>query len=909
MTRRHCFAFLVLALPPLSIRAESPAPFVPDPASVQRYGEGYRYPQAGWIVVHVEGKPYERGFQQGHLLAEEIAGYVRCFAEEQSTHSPGDGWGLTRTLVNAVFLRRFDPEYLEEMKGIADGAAEAGAKFEGRAIDLTDIVAVNCWAEIDSLPSALEATPSGLETKRFAKPQPRKMPDPTMGRCSSFIATGPATADGKIVFGHITMFGLYPANFFNVWLDVKPEKGHRVVMQSYPGGIQSAMDYYINDAGLMVSETTISQTRFDGKGFALASRIRKALQYASNIDEVADFLTKDNNGLYTNEWLIGDANTNEIAMLQLGTHHNRLSRSSKNEWYGDTPGFYWGCNNTKDLEVRLETIPSVHDRPANVVWRPSERDRAWQKLYREHYGKIDSSFARLAFTSPPLASYHSLDAKYTTSDMAKQLQSYALFGPPLGRTWEASSHERQEYPEIRDLVSNPWTILHADVPHESKAVVSRAVDLADKIGANPKSLGAAGAPTTVPAWHGTILPKTDADIWLASAFAEYERIVATERAFRQEGGDALNAGQRLRLGLERNGFRTSAVDAFGRDGGKFALSEIHASIHDDVWYHRATGKGVLVLNELRRLLTAPVFDAAMESFGEEHAGKMVTSAQFREHLEKAGKRKLGEFFDAWVTGADWIEFELDDVQVANEPKASQPYRVTGVVRRKGPPCDSVAVTIEYDNEEVTQEIKFQGANAKFDIGSHKVPVRVVVDKYLERARVGPAFSVQTFWAEMPETIIVYGTKDEAAGNLDAARQMQQNLRRSSANHTVRIMRDVDVKDPDLKDRHVILIGRPDVNLLTQRFADELPVRFGWRSVRVAGDTLAHSLSAVIAAGANPLGPRHSLVVVAGLSAEATRSAAIRFSEETHQAADVVILPHGTGAAPMLIDAKLTRDLK
>ena len=45
-------------------RAEAPAPtlFQPDPKSVQRYGPAYRYPQAGWIVLHIEGAPYERGY-------------------------------------------------------------------------------------------------------------------------------------------------------------------------------------------------------------------------------------------------------------------------------------------------------------------------------------------------------------------------------------------------------------------------------------------------------------------------------------------------------------------------------------------------------------------------------------------------------------------------------------------------------------------------------------------------------------------------------------------------------------------------------------------------------------------------------------------------------------------------------
>src|SRR5260370_31156072 len=254
------------------------------------------------------------------------------------------------------------------MNGIADGAAAAGAKFDGRPIDLVDIATFNCWAEIETLDGALQATPTGLEGIRFRGEQPKKMPEPPMGHCSAFAATGPATADGKIVFGHITMFGLYASNYFNVCLDVKPANAHRVLIQSFPGGIQSGMDYYQNDAGLMVCETTIKQTRFNQSGLTLASRIRQALQYSASIDELAGFLTKENNGLYTNEWLIGDAKTDEIAMLQLGTGKFRLSRSSKNEWFGGTEGFYWGCNNTKQREVRLAAIPRANDRPANTVW-------------------------------------------------------------------------------------------------------------------------------------------------------------------------------------------------------------------------------------------------------------------------------------------------------------------------------------------------------------------------------------------------------------------------------------------------------------------------------------------------------------------------------------------------------------
>jgi hypothetical protein len=346
----------------------SAAEFAPDPATVQRDGPAYRYPQAGWIVLHVEGKPYERGRQQGKLMWREIQGYVKCFAAQQSSRSPSEGWALTRTMTDALFVRRFDPELLEEMKGIADGAAAAGAEFDGRPIDLTDIVAINVWPEILTLGDALDALPTGLEGKDFGDKADSVKATPPIARCSAFAATGPATRDGKAIIGHTTMFDIYPCDFFNVWIDVKPATGRRLVFQGAPGSVQSGMDWYVNDAGIVLTETTIGQTRFDPNGLSIGSRSRRAMQYGDSIDSVVKLLGDGGNGLYTNEWLLADMKSNEIALFELGTKTHRLMRSSKNEWFGGTTGFYWGNNNTKDLAVRMETIPATNDRPADMTF-------------------------------------------------------------------------------------------------------------------------------------------------------------------------------------------------------------------------------------------------------------------------------------------------------------------------------------------------------------------------------------------------------------------------------------------------------------------------------------------------------------------------------------------------------------
>jgi hypothetical protein len=851
MRRRPALLLLsILGCFPAAARADggAPADFQPDPRAVQRSGPAYRYPQDGWIVLHIEGEPYDRGVQHGRLLAPEIAAHVRCFAAWQGSKDSAAAWKQTRTLVNALFLRRYDKEYLEEMKGIADGASAAGAKFDGRPLDLLDVVALNAWPEVMTLDRALDATPTGLEGQRFPLDGVTPKPLPKPERCSAFAATGPATKDGKVVFGHITMFSLYPANFYNVWLDVKPAKGHRVFMQTYPAGIQSGMDYYYNDAGLLCCETTISQTRFDITGTALASRIRQALQYADTIDRAAEILKEGNNGLYTNEWLLADVKTNEIAMLELGTHKTRLSRSSKGEWFGGTEGFYWGCNNTKDLEVRLETLATTDGRPASTVWRPSDRDKKWLELYDRYKGKIDEGFGKVAFTTPPIAAYRSVDAKFTTTDLAKQLKTWALFGPPLTRTWQPTFDERQRFPEVQPLVSNPWTVLHAAAPAPQKDRGPIALDLhnpedgrrrldprpdrEEAAGRGGRRSGEAQGP---PAWHGTLLPRSDADTWLVTAFANYERIVSMENGMRRRGDGKVSPEDRDRLAVAL--FEQRSEYELGRRAHpEVPLLKTRADVRQSDWHRVASGKGVLLLHTLRGELGAEKFAALMEEFGKRHAGQRVSTEEFRAFIEKATDRKLDEFFDHWL-------------------------QETGLPRPKAGVASSEAVT---------------GLD-------------------------GGPFSVLTFLSELEQTLIVYGTQAEEPTNRQAAEELQKAIVERGPNVTVPVKSDRAVTEDELKNHHVLLVGRPDTNSVVARIRTALPVTFGRQSFAVRGETYAHANSGVIAAAENPLRGRYSIVVAAGLSAAATLRTAPLLARGA-PGAEVVVCPAGAALRGLIVPA-------
>ena len=568
----------------------------PPAETVSTFGPAYRYPSAGWIYLHIEGQPYERGYQHGHLMAREIPEYLERCAADLGAKAEAKSWDQIRTTVNALFLRGFDREVLQEMKGIADGASDAGAQWLGRRIDLLDIVAANTTVELGELSEAMPMTPTGLEGLRLDSPAyADRKHDPALDHCSAFAATGAATRDGKMVIGHVTWWPLTLAEQTNVMLDIQPATGHRIIMQSYPGGIESGTDWYQNDVGMVLTETTIRQSPFNIQGTPVAFRAREAIQYGSSVDEIVERLGTRNNGLYTNEWLIGDAKNNEIAMYELGTARTKLWRSSKNEWFGGTEGFYWGDNNAKDLEVRLEYVPDPQGVPEFVPYFQEPRDAAWQDLYRKYRGQIDEQFGFLAFRTAPLVSASTMDAKVATADMAQNLMVWAAIGKPNQREWEAGERGRHIYAKNDGLFPSGYRLFRGESsqPRTAAADVKRKADDTHRVKAFDKDR----------LWKGWLLPASDADVWFVAGTAEYYQDLTAD-------------DPELAMDVRRAAYRRLTIAALP-------------------WEHQSleAAKGVLFLDVLRRRMGDDAFLKLMRDYFALNTTKTVTAQSF---LDQAG---------------------------------------------------------------------------------------------------------------------------------------------------------------------------------------------------------------------------------------------------------------------------------
>jgi hypothetical protein len=428
-----------------------------------------RHEKCGWIYLHIEGQPRERGFQHGYLLADEIRDEIRLTNIIWHYHS-GMDWPWLVKQAKKVLGPKVDREDREEIDGMVEGLKAAGVNTTRE--------------EMITLNAIIELTDSWWPDEK--KKLQQKSKEEPRDACSSFIAVGTMTKDGGVVLGHNTMGG-YLDPFSNLILDIKPAKGHRILMQSTPGWIHSGTDFFITDAGLVGSETTISGIQgLDAKKIPEFVRMRRAMQDASSLDEWCKVMRKGNNGGYANAWLIGDVNTKEIARLELGFKHDCLEKK--------TDGYFVGSNVAEDLKIlRFETDEKELDiRQSDVARRVR-----WKQLMKQYTGQIDLQKAKEfeadhfdTFLQKERPGYRTLcmhndieaqataegtpfkpsgtyDAKVVDTEMARRMSFAARWGSACGTAFDADkfleAHPQFDWMRgnLKSRPSQPWAVFTA----------------------------------------------------------------------------------------------------------------------------------------------------------------------------------------------------------------------------------------------------------------------------------------------------------------------------------------------------------------------------------------------------------------------------------------------------------------
>jgi isopenicillin-N N-acyltransferase like protein len=206
-----------------------------------------KYIKAGITVVYLTGSPYEIGLAHGKLCKNEILTVNKPFLDiyEKVSLDPQNKW----LEVSKKLEKHIPKEYLEEIRGIADGAE----------IEYDKILFLNTLTTI------------------------------SMGnRCFAFAFKG---TDSKIVtFRQIDEDqGSFLYKNMILYI-IKPQKGYGFAAILNPGWIDGESG--INEKGITVSQNNIHIRQTEWNIMPITQLSRQMLQYSKTIDEAEQLLEK-----------------------------------------------------------------------------------------------------------------------------------------------------------------------------------------------------------------------------------------------------------------------------------------------------------------------------------------------------------------------------------------------------------------------------------------------------------------------------------------------------------------------------------------------------------------------------------------------------------------------------------------
>lgn len=472
------------------------------------YESGYRYNAQGYIYLHLEGEAYNRGYQHGYLLAAEIVDHINRWSNVIHNSPIYDGkyiphdsakyeklsntwWDFCRSRIEKIYWDRTPEEYQNEMEGIADGVKARGGMVHGREVDYVDILAINQMFEFmtrfetpnkgfhplkdlfnkikDFVPTSYNEESNFVKTFLEAEPA---------SHCNAFIATGDATTHGQMVAAQSVRCGgwwypYYVAQRWNVIIDIIPRNGNRFIMSSCPGYIWSDQNYYQNEEGIIILDTTLPQGLWKDSGYSMVIRTRNAIQYSNTLDEAIELLMEKNDGLWTAGYLIGDTETGEIARLDLGLYAYEIWRESD--------GFLISDNNAQSMAVRAEAnglgIKGALMRIMGLVtgsqvysyftlrYFDAPRGAKMKELGEECYGNIDIDVLKEKIMFEfPVCDSGSTDIKATDTNLINHNSLWVFWGRANGDIWDVSDQE-SNLKGVKPVPPMGWTYI-SGVPAE-----------------------------------------------------------------------------------------------------------------------------------------------------------------------------------------------------------------------------------------------------------------------------------------------------------------------------------------------------------------------------------------------------------------------------------------------------------
>lgn len=262
-------------------------------------GKAYFKEQKGIKILHLKGSPYEMGYQHGYLLADKIRLMItRTLPATIAFIAQQTGSDLDRA-EEMIWIgqKKGEPfvprEFKDEMRGIADGAKDAGADVTFEQILLWNtnydqwcIYAHPNYWQCDGKSNTCDTPNADIMPETDGKDRTdTSSPMPPSGGCSSFSAWDEwAGGDGRLIFGkNEDNFNMPEQLNCRMMVVADPDRGFGHAFLTYLGMI--GLDGGLNEDGLemMTQLSSMKDESMQGCGIAIFTRC--LLTHAGSIDD------------------------------------------------------------------------------------------------------------------------------------------------------------------------------------------------------------------------------------------------------------------------------------------------------------------------------------------------------------------------------------------------------------------------------------------------------------------------------------------------------------------------------------------------------------------------------------------------------------------------------------------------
>lgn len=346
-------------------------------------------------ILHVQGTPYEMGYQHGVLIADRIeelisgvgtpmmyllGGWNSESGEKPTPQHLEIGRAIVKLAIDRCFtepIQEKAPDYFEEAKGLADGL-----KSTGSPAGMDEVLAAIALAELTQN-SNLVMKLAGELASIQAQPSPKE----PLKNCSDFAAWGTATKDGKLIHGTNYDNEDFTIGRNGVVLIAKPQAGNAFLGMIHPGGPWPMRG--MSEVGITIGEPTSNSADNDilaNPQVGHCVHMRRVLQYANNTQDAINIM-KDLGG--STGWNIFTTDGKAPTAVDIQVSCNKMGVVYPMEG----ADALWSTN-------QFTTYPGYQGCPANgpnlvkdqmeywgVDWEEVDTIEKWQKWLTENKGK------------------------------------------------------------------------------------------------------------------------------------------------------------------------------------------------------------------------------------------------------------------------------------------------------------------------------------------------------------------------------------------------------------------------------------------------------------------------------------------------------------------------------------------